>query len=86
MEIFKEVFSVLWQVIAGIFKMIFTVVWDNLPHLMELKDILDHLTPLGMVAAVSGVSLSVLSAIVWIIKNGSDICYWIDRNLIDRLF
>ena len=86
MEIFKEIFGVIIQVVFWSFKTIFTVAWEYLPELSALKDVLDYLSPMGMIAAVLGIPLGVISTVVWFFKHGGDIWNFIDRNLIDRRF
>lgn len=86
MKILTEVLSVIWQVISWFFTTIFNLIIDNLPELLELKEIMGYLTPIGMVAAILGVSTGVVSTIIWIIKNGRQVLDWIDRNLIENRF
>lgn len=86
MEIFKEVFSALFQIVFEILKMVFTVVWEHLPEINALKELLDYLSPMGMIAAVLGIPLGVISTVVWFLKHGGDIWIFIDKNLIDRRF
>lgn len=86
MKILTEVLSVIWQVISWFFTTIFSLIIDNLPELLELKEIMGYLTPIGMIAAILGVSTGVVSTIIWIIKNGRQVWDWIDRNLIENRF
>ena len=86
MKILTEVLSVIWQVISWFFTTIFSLIINNLPELLELKEIMGYLTPIGMIAAILGVSTGVVSTIIWIIKNGRQVCDWIDRNLIENRF
>ncbi len=86
MKILTEVLSVIWQVISWFFTTIFSLIIDNLPELLELKEIMGYLTPIGMIAAILGVSTGVVSTIIWIIKNGRQVLDWIDRNLIENRF
>ena len=84
MKILTEVLSVIWQVISWFFTTIFSLIINNLPELLELKEIMGYLTPIGMIAAILGVSTGVVSTIIWIIKNGRQVWDWIDRNRIDE--
>lgn len=86
MKILTEVLSVIWQVISWFFTTIFSLIIDNLPELLELKEIMGYLTPIGMIAAILGVSTGVVSTIIWIVKNGRQVLDWIDRNLIENRF
>lgn len=86
MKILIEVLSVIWQVISWFFTTIFNLIIDNLPELLELKEIMGYLTPIGMIAAILGVSTGVVSTIIWIVKNGRQVLDWIDRNLIENRF
>lgn len=86
MKILTEVLSVIWQVISWFFTTIFSLIINNLPELLELKEIMGYLTPIGMIAAILGVSTGVVSTIIWIIKNGRQVWDWIDRNLIENRF
>lgn len=86
MKILTEVLSVIWQVISWFFTTIFSLIINNLPELLELKEIMGYLTPIGMIAAILGVSTGVVSTIIWIIKNGRQVLDWIDRNLIENRF
>ena len=86
MKIHTEVLSVIWQVISWFFTTIFSLIIDNLPELLELKEIMGYLTPIGMIAAILGVSTGVVSTIIWIIKKGRQVLDWIDRNLIENRF
>lgn len=86
MKILTEVLSVIWQVISWFFTTIFSLIIDNLPELLELKEIMGYLTPIGMIAAILGLSAGVVSTIIWIVKNGRQVLDWIDRNLIENRF
>lgn len=86
MKILTEVLSVIWQVISWFFTTIFSLIIDNLPELLELKEIMGYLTPIGMIAAILGLSTGVVSTIIWIVKNGRQVLDWIDRNLIENRF
>ena len=86
MKILTEVLSVIWPVISWFFTTIFSLIIDNLPELLELKEIMGYLTPIGMIAAILGLSTGVVSTIIWIVKNGRQVLDWIDRNLIENRF
>jgi hypothetical protein len=86
MELYEQFFTVFFQTIKWCLTTFLSIVWKNLPQLLELKDILDYFTPLGMLAAVLGIPLGVLSAVVWFVKNGRNVFDWFERNVIDRHF
>ena len=69
MKIFIEIISALWQVVTGILGAIATAIWNNLPEIMELKQIVGYFTPTGIVALWLGVPTVIVSILFLIIRK-----------------
>lgn len=69
MSIFKEVITILWKTIWGMFTAIGTAVWENLPAILEIKKIAGYFTPAGMIALCLGVPTVVITLILSIVKR-----------------
>lgn len=69
MEIFIEVISTLWQVITGILGGIATAIWNNLPEIMQLKQIAGYFTPAGVIGLYLGVPTIVITIAITLMKK-----------------
>ena len=69
MEILFEVLSVIWITISSLFEGIFVMIIENLPLLMEMKQVLGMFTPAGMIALYLGVPTIVVSVGIALIKK-----------------
>lgn len=69
MAIFIEVIRVLWQTITGILGAIGTAIWNNLPELLQLKQIMGYFTPAGAIALYLGVPTIVVTITIALIKK-----------------
>ena len=69
MKIFIEIVSALWQVVAGILGAIATAIWNNLPKIMELKQIVGYFTPMGVIALWLGIPSTVITIIIFLCKK-----------------
>ena len=64
-DIISVLIQTTWTFITGIIGF----VWNNLPTLIEIKQITSYMTPLGLIAAVVGVPLFVLKIGVTIVNR-----------------
>ena len=69
MKIFIEIISALWQVVTGMLGAFATAIWNNLPEIMELKQIVGYFTPTGIVALWLGVPTVIVSILFLIIRK-----------------
>lgn len=69
MSILIEVISVLWQTITGILGAFATAIWNNLPEIMQLKQIAGYFTPAGMIGLYLGVPTVVVTVAIALIKR-----------------
>ena len=69
MEILFEVLSVIWITISSLFEGMFSMIIENLPLLMEMKQVLGMFTPAGMIALYLGVPTIVVSVGIALIKR-----------------
>ncbi len=69
MSILFEVISVLWQTITGILGAFATAIWNNLPEIMQLKQIAGYFTPAGVIGLYLGVPTVVVTVAIALIKR-----------------
>ncbi len=69
MQIFIEIISVLWQTITGILGAIGTVIWNNLPEILQLKQIAGYFTPAGVIGLYLGVPTIVVTIAISLIRK-----------------
>ena len=69
MSILFEVISVLWQTITGILGTFATAIWNNLPEIMQLKQIAGYFTPAGVIGLYLGVPTVVVTVAIALIKR-----------------
>ena len=69
MNIFIEIISVLWQTITGILGAFATAIWNNLPEIMQLKQIAGYFTPAGVIGLYLGVPTVLVSVAIALIKR-----------------
>ena len=69
MTIFIEIISVLWQTITGLLGAIATAIWNNLPEILQLKQIVGYFTPAGIIGLYLGVPTIVVTIAIALIKR-----------------
>ena len=69
MKIFIEIISALWQVVTGILGAIAAAIWNNLPEIMQLKQIAGYFTPAGVIGLYLGVPTIVVTIAIALIKR-----------------
>ena len=69
MTIFIEIISVLWQTITGLLGAIATAIWNNLPEILQLKQIVGYFTPAGVIGLYLGVPTIVVTIAIALINR-----------------
>lgn len=69
MNIFIEIISIIWQTITGILGAFATAIWNNLPEIMQLKQIAGYFTPAGVIGLYLGVPTIVVTVAIALIKR-----------------
>lgn len=68
MNIFFEIIRILWQTITGILGAFATAIWNNLPEILQLKQIVGCFTPAGVIGLYLGVPTIVVTVAIALIK------------------
>lgn len=66
---FFDIITILWQTVSGLFAGIFTSLWEMLPEILQLRQIAAYLTPAGLIAALLGVPVVLITIVKFIIKQ-----------------
>lgn len=69
MNIFIEIISVIWQTITGLVGAFATAIWNNLPEILQLKQIVGYFTPTGVIGLYLGVPTIVVTVAIALIKR-----------------
>ena len=69
MSILIEVISVLCQTITGVLGAFATAIWNNLPEIMQLKQIAGYFTPAGVIGLYLGVPTIIVTIVISIIRR-----------------
>lgn len=69
MNIFIEIICIIWQTITGIVGAFATAIWNNLPEILQLKQIVGYFTPAGVIGLYLGVPTIVVTVAIALIKR-----------------
>ena len=69
MNIFIEIISVIWQTITGLVGAFATAIWNNLPEILQLKQIVGYFIPAGVIGLYLGVPTVVVTVAIALIKR-----------------
>lgn len=69
MNIYFEIISVIWQTITGILGAFATAIWNNLPEILQLKQIVGYFTPAGVIGLYLGVPTIIVTVAIALIKR-----------------
>ena len=69
MNIFFEIISILWQTVTGLLGAFATVIWNNLPEILQLKQIVGYFTPAGVIGLYLGAPTIVVTVAIALIKR-----------------
>ena len=69
MNIFFEIISIIWQTTTGTIGAFATAIWNNLPEILQLKQIVGYFTPAGVIGLYLGVPTIVVTVAISLIRR-----------------